>query len=92
MIGVYNLRFPKRLKNQRLHSYPYKCTSSNLKNLINCRPLNNDGHFSSGRSNRPSIGGGAGGGNSSLQQQQQKDRKMKRSDDRPRHIRSSMDR
>lgn len=57
---------------------------------LSCRPSNNDGHFSSGRSNRPGIGG-AGGGNS-MQQQQQKDRKMKRSEDRPRHIRSSMDR
>jgi hypothetical protein len=68
---------------------PRGWSPSQRNNDLYSRPSNTDAHFNSlGRNNRSNLGGGNN-------VQQQKDRKMKmgqREDNRPRHVRTSMDR
>ena len=72
--------------------------SPSQRNDVYSRPSNTDAHFNSAgsRNSRPNLGGGGGNNvQQQQQQQQQKDRKMKmgqREDNRPRHVRTSMDR
>ena len=74
---------------------PRGWSPSQRSNDLYGRPSNLDSHFNSaGRNNRSNIGGG-NVQQQQQQQQQQKDRKMKmgqREDNRPRHVRTSMDR